>query len=84
MGADPIGQRLAEAGLGEGVVRCPQDRDEYLRSTHLSGEPVEHRHGIAGEVHVLLNQAPGCEAVISGSASPAVGRKRSQAGGWAG
>ena len=54
MGADPVGQRLAEAGLGEGVVRCPQHRDEDLGGTHLPGEPVEHRHGIAGEVHEQL------------------------------
>src|ERR1700722_16397087 len=54
MGTDPIGQRLAEAGLGEGIVRCPQDRDEDLGNTHFPGEPVEHRHGIASEVHKTL------------------------------
>jgi hypothetical protein len=39
MGADPVGQRLAEAGLGEGVVRCPKDRDEDLGGAHLPVSP---------------------------------------------
>src|SRR5258707_2081572 len=54
MGADPIGQRLAEPSLGECVIRRPHDRDEDLGRAHLPGEPVEHRHGIAGEVHEQL------------------------------
>ena len=54
MGADPVGQRLAQARLREGVVRCPQDRDEDLGGAHLPGEPVEHRHGIAGKIHEQL------------------------------
>ncbi len=54
MGADPVGQRLAEPGLGKGVIRRSHDRDEDLGGAHLPGEPVEHRHGIAGEVHEQL------------------------------
>ena len=30
MGSDPVGQRLPEPGLGEGVVRSPNDGDEDL------------------------------------------------------
>jgi len=54
MGADPIGQRLAEPSLDECVIRRPHDRHEDLGSAYLPGEPVEHRHGIAGEVHEQL------------------------------
>jgi hypothetical protein len=32
----------------------PQDCDEYFGGAHLPGEPVEHRHGIAPEVHEQL------------------------------
>jgi hypothetical protein len=49
MGADPVGQRLAEPGLGEGVIRRSHDRDEDLGGADLPGEPVEHRHGIAAK-----------------------------------
>ena len=54
MGADPVRQCLAEPGLGEGVIRCPQHRDEDLGCAHFPSEPVEHRQGIAGEVHEQL------------------------------
>ena len=54
MGADPVGQRLAEPSLGEGIIRCSHHRDEDLGGAHLPGEPVEHRHGIAGKVQEQL------------------------------
>jgi hypothetical protein len=40
--------------LGEGVVRRSHDGAEDLGGTHLPGELVEHRDGIAGEVHEQL------------------------------
>ena len=52
--ADPVRQPLAPAGLGIGVVRGPQHRDEDLGLAHLPGDRVEHRHGVAGEVHEQL------------------------------
>ena len=51
---DPVRQPLAEAGFGIGVVRGPQDRDEDLGVAHLPGDRIEHRHGVAGEVHEQL------------------------------
>src|SRR5271168_845086 len=38
MHADPIGQALAWAGLGVGVVRGPHRRDEQLHGAHFAGD----------------------------------------------
>jgi hypothetical protein len=54
MGTDPVRQRLAEPSLDECVIRRSHDRDEDLGGAHLAGEPVEHRHSIAGEVYEQL------------------------------
>src|SRR4051812_14087626 len=51
---DPVRQPLAEAGFDIGVVRGPQNRDEDLGLAHLSGDRIEHRHGVAGKVHEQL------------------------------
>ncbi len=50
MGAGPVGQALAEVGLGVGVARCPQDADEDGGVTQFAGVGVDDRHGGAGVV----------------------------------
>ena len=45
---------FAPACFGVGVVRCAQHGDEDVRPPLLAGRPVEHRHGVAGEVHEQL------------------------------
>ena len=54
MDADPVGQRLAEAGLGVGVVRRPENGDEDLSGAGFPRQAIEHRHGVASEVHEQL------------------------------
>jgi hypothetical protein len=54
MGADPLRQRLAEAGFRVGVVRCPENRDEDFALARLAGDRIEYRHGVAGEIHEQL------------------------------
>src|SRR6266480_3330435 len=54
MGADPLGQRLTEAGFRVGVVRCPQNRDEDFTVARLTCNRIEHRNGVAGEIHEQL------------------------------
>jgi hypothetical protein len=50
----PVGQALAPASLGVGVVRSPEHGDEDVRLAHLAGGGVDHRHGVAGEVDEQL------------------------------
>ncbi len=54
VGADPVRQPLAPAGLGVGVVRRAEHGDEHMRPPFLAGRPVEHRHGVAGVVDEQL------------------------------
>ena len=54
MSADPVGQPLAPAGLGVGVVGGAQHRDEDLGAPLLAGRGVEHRHRVAGIVDEQL------------------------------
>jgi len=55
MHADPVGQALAWASLGVGVVRGPHRRDEQLHGSHFAGDGIEDVDGIAGEIdeHLL-------------------------------
>jgi hypothetical protein len=55
VGTDPVGQRLAPARLGIGEIGGAHDRDENLRRTDLTGEPVDdHRHRVAGVIDEQL------------------------------
>jgi DNA-binding NarL/FixJ family response regulator len=47
-------QYPAPSAATECVIRRSHDRDEDLGGAHLPGEPVEHRHSIAGEVYEQL------------------------------
>jgi hypothetical protein len=51
---NPVRQALCEAGLDVGVVRGAEHGDEDLRAAHLTGEPVNHLHGVAGIVDEQL------------------------------
>jgi hypothetical protein len=55
MHADPVGQALAWASLGVGVVRGPHRRDEQLHGAHFAGDGIEDVDGVAGEIdeHLL-------------------------------
>ena len=55
MRTDPVGQRLCPARLGIGEIGGAHDRDENLRRTDLTGEPVtDHRHRVAGIIDKQL------------------------------
>ena len=47
---NPVRQRLRPARFRKGVAGGPQHRDEDLGPAHLSGCPVDHLHGVTGEV----------------------------------
>ena len=55
MHADPVGQALAPASLGVGVVRGPHRRDEQLHGVRFAGDGIEDVDGVAGEIdeHLL-------------------------------
>ena len=55
MHADPVGQALAWASLGVGVVRGPHRRDEQLHGAHFAGDGIEDIDSVAGEIdeHLL-------------------------------
>ena len=54
VGADPLGQRLAPAGFGVGVIGGPQHRDEDVGAPLHAGRGVEHRHRVARPVDEQL------------------------------
>ena len=54
MHADPVGQALAWAGLGVGVVRGAHRRDEQLHGAHFAGDGIEDIDGVAGEIDEYL------------------------------
>jgi hypothetical protein len=56
--ADPVGQALARARLGVGVVRGAHGRDEQLHGVRFAGDGVEDVDGVAGEIdkHLLAAQ----------------------------
>ena len=47
---NPVRQRLRPVRFCKRVARGSQHRDEDLGPAHLSGCPVDHLHGVAGEV----------------------------------
>ena len=55
MRADPVGQVLAWASLGVGLVRGSHRRDEQLHGAHFAGDEIEDIDGVAGEIdeHLL-------------------------------
>ncbi|MEY9616553.1 hypothetical protein ABH982_000010 [Bradyrhizobium ottawaense] len=54
VGPDPVGQALAGAGLGVGVVRSAHRRDEQLHRLHFPGQGIDDVDGVAGEIHEHL------------------------------
>ena len=50
MHADPVGQALARASLGVGVVRGPHRRDEQLHGVRFAGDGIDDVDGVAGEI----------------------------------
>jgi hypothetical protein len=54
MHADPVGQALARASLGVGVVRGPHRRDEQLHGVRFAGDGIEDVDGVAGEIDEYL------------------------------
>ena len=54
MYSDPVRQRLAPDRLGVDETGGAQDRDEDLRAAYLPGRPIEHLHGVPGEVDEQL------------------------------
>ena len=54
MYGDPVRQRLAPDRLGVDETGGAQDRDEDLRAAYLPGRPIEHLHGVPGEVDEQL------------------------------
>jgi len=84
--ADPVGQALARASLGIGVVRSPHRRDEQLHGVRFAGDRIEDVDGVAGEIdehllaaHVRLAQRrahsplPGLEGRAKPRIAKAVG-----------
>ena len=54
MHGDPVRQRLAPGRLRVDQAGGAQHRDEDLRPARLAGRPVEHLHGVTGEVDEQL------------------------------
>jgi len=55
MQGDPVGQALARASLGVGVVRGSHRRDEQLHGVCFAGDGIKNVDGVAGEIdeHLL-------------------------------
>lgn len=67
--ADPVGQALAPASLGVGVVRSSHRRDEQLHGVRFAGDGVEDVDGVPGEIDEDLSP-PMCVWRIDGRTLP--------------
>lgn len=58
MNTDPVGQALARARLGVGIVGGAHRRHEQLHGMRFAGDGIEDVEGVAGKVdeHLLAAQ----------------------------